>query len=147
MEDKQTLIIIRGIPGSGKSTYAETLKKDLWEEGYDVERFEADDFWIDDNGDYIFRPELLGLAHRECWRRTFEAFDHGLDYAIVSNTFTTAKEMEPYLKEAETRGLNVVVYRMDNEFGSIHGVPAKTIESMKARFVDYPGEIKIKKRI
>lgn len=145
--ENQTLIIVRGIPGSGKSTYAETLKKDLWEDGYDVEKFEADDFWLNENNEYVFKPELLGVAHKECWRKTFDAFDHGMDYVIVSNTFTTMKEMKPYLNEAETRGLNVEVYRMDNEFKSIHNVPTETIEQMKARFVDYPGEIKIKKRI
>jgi hypothetical protein len=57
------------------------------------------------------------------------------------------KELKPYLDEANTRGLNVVIYRMDNEFQNVHNVPAETVENMKARFADVENEIKVKKSI
>lgn len=143
----QTLIIVRGIPGSGKSTFAAKKKSELEGHGYSVNRFEADDFWLNENNEYIFRPELLGVAHNECWRRTFDAFDHSADYVIVSNTFVTRKDLKPYLKEAEIRNLEVIIYRMDNEFQNIHNVPVETVENMKKRFADIDGEIKVKKCI
>ena len=137
------LYIIRGIPGSGKSTYAEMLKKDLWEEGHDVARFEADDYWMKD-GQYKIDLKRLPMAHQWCFDKTFNAFTKGCDTVIVSNTFTTMKEMSPYINEAKNRNLEIVVYRMGNEFKNVHNVPEEVIEKMKARFEDYENEIVIK---
>jgi len=145
--DKKTLIIVRGIPGAGKSTFSKAKKKDLESDGYTVYHIEADDFWLNENNEYVFKPELLGVAHQTCWNRVFEAFDKGADYVIVANTFTTMKELKPYLDEANTRQLNVIIYRMDNEFQNVHNVPAETVENMKARFADVENEIKVKKSI
>ncbi len=47
---KQTLTLVRGLPGSGKSTYAKTLNAVL---------VEADQFFIDSNDTYQFDPALI----------------------------------------------------------------------------------------
>ena len=45
-----------------------------------------------------------------------------------------------YIDKARKLGIHVTVYRMDNKFGSIHGVPEETMEKMRKNFVDFPGE-------
>lgn len=137
------LYIIRGIPGSGKSTYADKLEKDLWEEGAEVTHHESDKFFMKD-GEYRFDPSKLEEAHKQCFEKTFDSFDKGCDSVIVSNTFTTLWEMQPYLDKAKEKNIEVVVYRMANEFKNVHNVPEETLAKMKARFQDYENEIIVK---
>lgn len=145
--NKQTLIVVRGIPGSGKSTYAKTLKADLEKQGFKVEHVEADDYWYNDKGEYVFHTSKLYYAHKNCFERVFRAFDEGAQYVIVANTFVTRKDLKPYLREAAARDIKVTIYRMDNEFQNVHNVPADKVAYMKEHFVDQENEIKIKRRI
>lgn len=129
------LILIRGLPGSGKSTYAkklvDMLEADLFQKT-NVKHFEADDFWEDRE----FNPRFLGLAHKKCQENTWDALCQGYD-VVVANTFTRLWEMQPYLDMTE----DIKVYRMTGDYGSIHNVPKDTIEKMKKRFEDFDGEI------
>lgn len=72
------LVVIRGLPGSGKSTFAKTL-------GY--YHFEADQYFTDLNDEYHFDPAKLKEAHEWCQNSVFEALNRGQD-TVVSNTFT-----------------------------------------------------------
>lgn len=62
--------------------------------------------------------------------------DSGADYIFVSNTFTTEKEMKPYLKMAEESGYHVVSLIVENRHGnkSVHNVPEETMTKMRDRF-------------
>jgi len=55
---------------------------------------------------------------------------------VVSNTSTTEKEMEPYLKLAEKYDYKVVSLIVENRHGnkSVHNVPDETMEKMRNRF-------------
>ena len=136
----KTLVIVRGIPGSGKSTFAKKLVTNLQSQGHNVKHFEADDYWINEQGEYKFNPELLGVAHARCYNNVFTALSEDNSFVIVANTFVRQKELNPYLNEAALHGYKVTVYRMVNDFGSIHNVPELTITAMKHNFIDYQGE-------
>lgn len=136
----QRLIIIRGIPGSGKSTYAKKLKRELFEQNKSCTHFEADMFFMKD-GKYNWNPKLIGLAHKWCYESVFNSFDKGTEIVIVSNTFVTLKEMANYIDTAKQRNIPVTVYRMNNEFKNEHSVPDDVITKMKTNFVDYENEI------
>lgn len=121
------MILIRGLPGSGKTTFAKRLMK------IDSAHFEADMYFIDADGKYIFDVNKLGAAHAWCQSET----DNALYYkqnVIVSNTFTTAKELKPYFEIAKKYGIIPIVLTCHNNFGSVHNVPEETLEKMKARF-------------
>jgi predicted kinase len=119
------LILVRGIPGSGKSTVAKSLT------GYS--HVEADMFWMED-GEYKFDATMLPQAHAWCLRRTRDLLaDLGVD-VVVSNTFTTVKELRPYFELAKELGIKVQVITCQSQFGNIHGVPEDTLAKMKARF-------------
>jgi predicted kinase len=115
------LFILRGLPGAGKST--------LGAEVADV-CFAADDFMPEP-----FDPKELPKAHSKCRHSVEDALAKGLIVA-VANTFTTRREVEPYINIAETRGVKFTVLVVENWHGnkSIHNVPEDTIRKMAKRF-------------
>lgn len=127
------LTIIRGLPGSGKSTLAR---------GLGILHYEADMFFIRPDGKYKFNPGLIKQAHEWCQNSVRCALYARRD-VVVSNTFTTHKEMQPYIEFAKKCDAPLKVYRMIGNYGSIHNVPEETIERMRNRFEDYEGEILI----
>lgn len=123
-----TLTLIRGLPGSGKSTLAKRLLTD------NDKHFEADMYFVNSRGEYTFDPELLVDAHTWCQSSTNNALNTGYN-VIVSNTFTTKREMQPYLdmaKDYDDVKVNIIL--MQGQFGSIHNIPQHTMVRMQERF-------------
>jgi len=131
---KNALILIRGLPGSGKSTLAKKLKKG--KRGW--KHFEADTYHMV-GGKYRFDPSNLRAAHAWCLDSAIEALDAG-HTVIVSNTFTTYREMEPYLEAASNCGIDARVIHCDSDYGSIHNVPDEAMNRMAARWEDFDDE-------
>lgn len=119
------LIMIIGAPGSGKTTKA----KELQQESPAV-HVEADMYFTDLDGTYKFDPTKLAEAHDFCYNRAFAAMQKGVQ-VIVSNTFTKAWERVGYFELARRYGYEVLVIRMKNEYGSVHGVPEEKIKIMR----------------
>ena len=126
------LILIRGLPGSGKSTLAKTFDHSI--------HIEADQYW---GKEYKFDPAKLGAAHQWCQRMCESDLERCFVLyscmtvnmsVIVSNTFTTKKELKPYFEIAKKFGIVPIVIHCQNNFGSIHNVPEETIKKMKTRW-------------
>ena len=126
------LIIVRGLPGSGKSTFAKKLGI--------PSHYEADMYW---GPNYEFDITKLKDAHLWCQSKVRNCLEEGND-CIVSNTFTTLREMNPYLEMVNDLGAEVEVFKMNGNYGSIHNVPKETVKRMKNRWEDLKGEIIIK---
>ena len=126
------LTLIRGIPGSGKSTLARKLAGDL----VNARWLEADHFFINpDTGVYAWDGAKIGQAHSWCQEETANALYYKQD-VFVSNTFTTEKEIRPYLEILRLMtGVKLNIITCQGSFGSIHGVPDATLAAMKKRFV------------
>ncbi|EGQ7938535.1 ATP-binding protein [Vibrio vulnificus] len=128
MSQQAKLTLIRGLPGSGKSTLAQQLAKQTL-----AVHLEADMYFVDQQGRYQFDPTRLEHAHRWCLNKVCQYLKQGRA-VIVSNTFVQHWEMKPYLRFAERHGLSVETLVCTGEYGSIHDVPAQTIEKMRQRW-------------
>jgi len=121
----KTLYIVRGLPGSGKSSLAKKLTELV---------YSADDFFTNKKGEYNFNAKLLGKAHEWCWGKVRDAMFIGANAVAVANTFTQAWEAEKYYQIAEEYGYSVFVIECQNDFGNVHDVPKESIDAMKERW-------------
>jgi predicted kinase len=129
------LFLVRGLPGSGKSTFA----TNIWNE-YAV--CEADKFFYDKEGNYNFDGSKIREAHAWCKNEVETRMkDHQLNpqyypEIAVSNTFTQEWEMKDYYDLADKYGYKVVSLIVENRHGgkNVHGVPEDKLEIMKNRF-------------
>ena len=129
------LILIRGISGSGKTTYA----KRLMQEDPTLSHYEADMFFYKD-GKYNFDPSKLKDAHAWCKNKTEEDLRNGKS-VIVSNTFTQRWEIEPYIELGKKYGADVLIKKTTGNYQNVHGVPPEALERMKSRWEDIDGEM------
>lgn len=124
----QKFYIIRGISGAGKSTTAKLLSSSLG-----VNYHEADQYFLK-NGVYQFDASKLGAAHQWCQSIVESELKTGWD-VIVSNTFTTIKELRPYFEMGKKYGVKPSVLTCHGNYGNIHGVPDEALGRMRSRFV------------
>ena len=102
------LILLRGLPGSGKSTRAKDIQQ---QQGGVI--FSTDQYFVDKtDGSYHFQNQLLGRAH--LWNRTRSqnAAAQGVSPIIIDNTNTMMKEMKPYIGIARHFGYIVEIEEM-----------------------------------
>lgn len=131
------LFIIRGAPGSGKSTYA----KELLEMKMADVHFETDMFFMR-NEKYDFKKELLGTAHQWCYEKTKKSLKDGLN-VVVSNTFTKLFEIMPYIDLAEKMNISYKIYHCVGKYDNLHGVPLEVVEKKRAEYHPFHNEIEI----
>ena len=131
------LILIRGLPGSGKSTFANHLV-DWLEEFHATKAYhwEADMWMLNANGEYEYRQEWLAKAHGDCQTAARLTVTSNR-IAIVSNTFVRLWELQPYLAITQ----HCVVLKMSNAYGSNHNVPQDAMERMASKWENFEGEI------
>lgn len=121
------LYIIRGVPGSGKSTFAKTLG---------VPYYEAD-MYFEQGGEYKYDKELIHHAHKWCSRKVREAMEAGIDVASC-NTFTRRREMKGLVESAVELGYKVVIVDCRHNFKNVHAVPDDKVEIMRNRWQEIP---------
>jgi predicted kinase len=128
---KKILYLLRGVPGSGKSTVAQNIGGT---------HFETDKYFMVD-GEYKFDPTKLKQYHQMCQDEVSLAMiqnhtAHFNDVIVVSNTFTQEWEMKPYFDLAKTYGYQVFSLIVENRHGGLnqHGVPEDKVQIMKDRF-------------
>lgn len=114
---KNKLVLIRGLPGSGKSTKAKSMA------GYI--HLEAD-MYFEINGVYTYDSSKVKTAHDWCVSSAKEELEKGKN-VVVSNTFIKIWEMKRYID----LGFPFSVIEMSGSWKNIHGVTLEKIEMMK----------------
>jgi predicted kinase len=137
MNKDNVLFIMRGLPGSGKSTAAEILadRGTFFDETSHFVVATADDYFMKD-GEYKFDASKLGAAHKACQKKVEKAMIEGDWKIFVANTSTTEKELNDYYKLANKYGYMVVSMIVENRHDgkNEHGVPDIALNRMFERF-------------
>ena len=120
------LFLLRGLPGSGKTTLAESLGGS---------HMEADKYFTYD-GKYEFDVTKLKDAHDWCQNAVRVFMENKSKRVVVSNTFTQEWEMLPYYDLAKKYGYRVHSLIVENRHEGVneHGVPEDKLEIMRKRF-------------
>jgi predicted kinase len=109
------LILMRGVSGSGKSTVAEKLQKELGGVIYST-----DDFFIQDDGRYLFDGSKLQENHQKNKDRTEKAMIEGISPIIIDNTNRAAWEMKDYAILAQKYGYSIEIRQPgDSDFPEV----------------------------
>ncbi|NXP16826.1 N4BP2 protein, partial [Scytalopus superciliaris] len=134
----QVLVLLRGVPGSGKSYLARNLLED--NPGGII--LSTDDYFYK-HGQYHYDPDCLGEAHDWNRKRAKEAFEMGISPIIIDNTNIQAWEMKPYVTLAQQFKYKVMFREPDTwwkfkprelERRNIHGVSKEKIKRMLERY-------------
>lgn len=144
------LTIIRGISGSGKSTYIRehfprATRADMSPEGYSPVVVSGDHHFEDPyTGVYTFDGSQLGLAHSKSQVELIRRMAAGTPHVIVDNTHTRLWEMAVAKELAAAFCYEVQEVRLfdggctDEELAerNSHGVPLDKIQVMRDRWED-----------
>lgn len=127
---EKNVIILRGVSGSGKSTFASMLARH--NDGALV--VTADDYFTDRDGLYKFDPSKLGAAHAQCFERFETAlYNPDVNTIIVANTNTSPRDFKKYVDAAEAYGATVTYLVIENRHGNndVHDVPSEVKERQR----------------
>ncbi|XP_045652942.1 NEDD4-binding protein 2-like 2 isoform X1 [Ursus americanus] len=135
---QKLLILLRGLPGSGKTT----LSRILLGQSRDGIVFSTDDYFHHQDG-YRYNVNQLGDAHDWNQSRAKQAINQGKSPVIIDNTNTQAWEMKPYVEMAIGKGYRVEFHEPETwwkfdpeelEKRNKHGVSRKKIAQMLDRY-------------
>lgn len=127
----KTLYLIRGVSGSGKSTFAFEISQAM-----DIDYVEADAFCYNDKDEYDWQPSKLKVNHKKCQEYAVKKLENG-ESVIVSNTTTTLKELNIYKDIAEKYDAKFVSLVVENyhHTGNTHNVPDNVLEKQKTNLL------------
>jgi predicted kinase len=131
MESKN-LILLRGLPGAGKSSLANVLS----ENGkYPV--FAIDDYFTNKiTGEYVFNFAENYLAYQQCEILCKQAIAKGITKVFIDNTFTLDWELTPYFKLAAEFDymLYVITVEKYHDNKNVHDISQEQLEKMAEKY-------------
>lgn len=128
-DGSKEFVVVRGVPGCGKTTFAEMIA------GSNGQVFETDEYFETDHG-YDFDPSKLGEAHEWCRNQVEEAMQDGVQTVVLANTSSCVWEFLDYYRTAGEHGYRAHSVIKENRHGgeSEHGVPDSVCNKMRNRF-------------
>lgn len=127
----QRLYLVRGIPGSGKTTLAKAIA-----DATKASHWETDRFFYQCGG-YLFNPKKLKVAHS--WCQTMVEIDLAAGMSVVvSNTFVKRWELTAYYDIARkiNSGIEIIEIVCKGEWPNKHNVPEEVVRRMRESWED-----------
>lgn len=119
--------IIRGLPGSGKTTLAKQRFSHLM-------RIETDMFFSR-CGRYVFTKELNRKAVKWFNKTVRECCAAGMDFVVTGVFSAHTERLWTTVKTALDAGYEVYIKTLNADYGNIHNVPHEHLDAMRAAFV------------
>lgn len=130
VQSRPLLVIVRGLPGSGKSSLAKKFP--------DFLNYELDHLFCDTNGKYRFDMQLFDEAQRFVLQMTDFALARG-ESVVVSDVFPRLIDLEPFINLSVAHNGNFKVIDCRDSFGNCHRVPVSVINRMREQFEPWMG--------
>lgn len=140
----KVMILMRGLPGSGKTHLAQVIVSLVTGNEFSQHIFSTDDYFIMlGRGNYAYDFNQLDQAHNWNQKRVSEALKRGINPVVVDNTNSQSWEMRPYVFMAVEQGYSVEVLEPVTEWRNkegelakknVHNVPREKIRQMSERF-------------
>lgn len=134
------MVIMRGVPGSGKSYLARKIIDQTMNGDYENHIFSSDDFFLNRRtGRYVYNRELIGQAHEFNQSRVAQRALSGWSPIIIDNTNVKLWEMFPYVNEGVRYGYTIKILEPNTSWSKSagklamkneHNVPKDKIERM-----------------
>jgi NEDD4-binding protein 2 len=99
-----TMYILRGLPGSGKSS----ISKYLSEYFEECSVFSADDYFMK-NGVYSWSKDKIEQAHITCYNKVKMCANNGDPFIVVDNTNSRVNEFAQYVELGKNFGYRIIV--------------------------------------
>ncbi len=133
---KQTLYVLQGPSGSGKSFVANQLMSGINSlSGIPKAGICSTDNYFHENGIYQFKVEKLGENHEKCLEYAKSMMAAGFT-CILDNTNIKCWECRDYVKWAVSCDIPVVFIRVTGNFKNVHGVPGEVVQKQRERMED-----------
>lgn len=121
------IVLIRGLPGSGKSTMAKRML------GY--RHLEADMFFEID-GKYVYDASKIREAHDWCVSEANASLKSGQS-VVVSNIFAKGWEIERYT----SLGFHFRIIEAKGNWPNLHGVSKEKIDLIRSKWETLPDKL------
>lgn len=121
-----SLIIFRGLPGSGKSTRAQR-------EYPAYLHYEPDHLFCDTKGVYRFEAQLMAEAHKFVAYLADLALSRG-ENVVISDVFPKYADLERFELIATAHNADYKVITCTEQYGNCHHVPLFVLERMAQEF-------------
>lgn len=124
------LVILRGLPGSGKSTFAHLLTT-----GRNAVIIENDQYMYED-GVYIWKTSKMKGAIKDTNEKLYRALKTGVELIVISNVNVRLSDFNRYIEMGKNDGYKITSLIVENraDTKSKHGVCKETLNSMEENF-------------
>jgi predicted kinase len=132
LDSTKYLILLRGLPGSGKTTLANVLSENGKYPIYSI-----DDYFTDKKtGNYKFEHTQNHIAYKTCEENTEKSLKEGAKKVIVHNTFTMDWEMKIYFELAKKYNYIIFITTVENYHHgkNTHDIPIEQIRRMAEKY-------------